>query len=164
MKKCVEIALDRGRKAMFGLLKKTRKLQLYIQTQIDLFHKLVLPVISYGSEIWAYEDLSKIDSFHLKFLRFILVLNKGTPIPMIYGETGEYPISIILKGKLIGYFAKLQDKTKMTLSSLVYELQHKMYTDGYYTTHWLFKVNSLLAEMNMLYVSENQVAVPSNIL
>ena len=82
---------------------------------------------------------------------------------MIYGQTGEYPISIILKGKLIGYFAKLQDKTKITLSNLVYELQHKMYTYGYNTTHWFFKVNSLL-EMNMLYVSKDQIAVPPNIL
>ena len=164
MKKCIEIALERGRKAMFGLLRKSRKLQLNIQTQIDLFHKLVLPVIAYGSEIWAYEDLSKLDGFHLKFLRFILCLNTSTPIPMIYGETGELPISIRIRSRLLGYFAKLTDRRVDSISKRIFELQCKMHNDDYYTTNWLLKVRSMLVDMGAIYVLDDNVMIPKGVM
>ena len=49
---------------MFAILKKARILNLSPETQIELFDKLVLPIVLYGAEIWAYEDLEKLDKFH----------------------------------------------------------------------------------------------------
>ena len=106
MKDCIDNLLDRGRKAMFLILKKAREQHLAPDIQIDLFHKLVLPVLSYGCELWAYEDLDKFDKFHLKFLRYVLHLNISTPIPMIYGETGEVQISITLKSRMLRFLSK----------------------------------------------------------
>ena len=164
MKDCIDNLLDRGRKAMFTILTKAREQNLAPDIQIDLFHKLVLPIISYGSELWAYEDLEKVDKFHLKFLRYVLRLNTGIPIPMIYGETGEIPVSIILKSRMIGYMCKLLNPNTNTLSQQVLGLLSKMHNDGYYTTKWFYKVISLLTEMDYVDILQNMNYVPPKIL
>ena len=48
--------------------------------------------------MWSYDDheLDKINKLHLRFLRYILQINNSMPIPMIYGETGEFPLDIII--------------------------------------------------------------------
>ena len=119
MKDCIDNLLDRGRKTMFLILNKGREQHLAPDIQIDLYHKLVLPVLSYGCDLWAYEDLEKFDKFHLKFLRYVLDLNTNTPIPMIYGETGEVPISIPLKSRMLGFLFKLLNPHTDTLSQKV---------------------------------------------
>ena len=40
--------------AMFSLLKKGRKLGLYIDVQLQLFDSLILPILLYGCEVWGY--------------------------------------------------------------------------------------------------------------
>ena len=45
---------NKASRAMFSLLKKSRVLNLPIDLQLDLFDKLVTPILLYGSEIWAY--------------------------------------------------------------------------------------------------------------
>ena len=164
MKKCIDTALDKGRKAMFAILKKARILNLSPSTQIELFHNLVLPIVLYGAEIWAYEDLEKLDKFHLKFLRYVLKLNISTPIPMIYGETGEIPISIYAKSRMVGYLSKMLNQNTRTLSKQVFELAYKMHKDGYYTCKWMYKVVGILTEMNRLEIIDNKIFVPSNVL
>ena len=151
MKKCIDSALNKGRKAMFSILRKARTLNLTPEIQIDLFHKLVVPIVLYGAEIWAYEDLDKLDKFHIKFLRYVLKLNTCTPIPMIYGETGEIPISIHAKARMIGFLSKMLNQNTNTLSKQVFELAYKMHTDGYYTCKWIYKVTSILEPLRYRY-------------
>ena len=149
---------------MFVVLKKAREQNLSPDIQIDLFHKLVLPILSYGCELWAYEDLGRFDKFHLKFLRYVLRLNTSTPIPMIYGETGEIPISIALKSRRVGYMCKLLNPNTNTLSRQVFGLVLNMYNDGYYTTKWLYKVVSLLTKIGHADVLQNRNYVPPKVL
>ena len=42
---------------MFVILRKGREDNLTPDLMISLFHKIVVPVISYGSEVWGYENL-----------------------------------------------------------------------------------------------------------
>ena len=53
--------LSQARKAMFSLSSKVKQLMLPIDVQLDFFYKLVLPVLSYGSEVWGYEDLPRVE-------------------------------------------------------------------------------------------------------
>ena len=52
---CIDSLLNKGQKAMFAILRKAREQNMSPDIQIDLFHKLVLPILSYGCEIWAYD-------------------------------------------------------------------------------------------------------------
>ena len=63
---------------MFSLLRKIRVLNLPIDMQIELFNKLIKPILLYGCEIWAFGNLDIIERVQLKFLKLILNLKKST--------------------------------------------------------------------------------------
>ena len=46
---------------MFALHRKIRVLNLPIEMQIDLFNKLIKPILLYGCEIWAIGNLDIIE-------------------------------------------------------------------------------------------------------
>ena len=48
---------EQGSKAMFSLLRKFKCLHLPFDIQIDLFNKIVKPVLLHGSEIWGFGNL-----------------------------------------------------------------------------------------------------------
>ena len=48
---------EQGSKAMFSLLRKIKCLHLSFDIQIDLFNKIVKPVLLYRSEIWGLGNL-----------------------------------------------------------------------------------------------------------
>ena len=89
-KKAIDKQLSAARRALFVLEKKSRILKLPIDLQIELFDKTVLPILLYGSEVWGFSNyIEHIEIFYRKFLKSILHVNRRTPDPMIYGETGQ---------------------------------------------------------------------------
>ena len=68
---------NKASRAMFSLLKKSRVLNLPIDLQLDLFDKLVTPILLYGSGIWAYENNDIIEKLHLRYCKYILSVKKA---------------------------------------------------------------------------------------
>ena len=95
---------EQARKAMFSLINKTRKLQLPIDLQLQLFESTIQPILFYGCEIWGSENDNIVESFHLKFLKDMLKLKKCTPSIMVYGELGKTPLSIEIKLRILSYW------------------------------------------------------------
>ena len=48
---------------MFSLITKSRRLDVPIDITLDLFDKLVLPILIYGCEVWGNSNLQSIDIF-----------------------------------------------------------------------------------------------------
>lgn len=82
--------VTRATRAMYAIIKKSRELNLSIDCQLDMFDKMVVPILLYGSELWGFENLCIIEKLHLKFCN--LVLSLKTPNFMIYGELARYPL------------------------------------------------------------------------
>lgn len=59
---------------MYGVIRKIRTFNLPIDCQLDLFDKVVVPVLLYACEVWGYENIEIIERVHLKFLKHILNL------------------------------------------------------------------------------------------
>ena len=93
-----------AQKALFALLKKSKELELPVDIQLELFDYLVLPILTYGCEIWGYENISRLDKLHLQFPKYILCVKQSTPTCMVLGETGRFPLSIAIKTRMI-YFS-----------------------------------------------------------
>lgn len=53
---------------MFSLLRKIRILNLPLEIQIQLFDKMIKPILLYGCEIWGFGNLELLESVQLKFL------------------------------------------------------------------------------------------------
>ena len=66
-------------RAMFSLLKEARDLLLPLDLQIEIFQKTVIPIVSYGFEVWGFGVLEQVQ---LKFLKQILNMKKAHRIVM----------------------------------------------------------------------------------
>jgi len=57
-------------------LKRGRTHNLSIECQLELFNKMVKPILLYGSEIWSFQFLEKVQ---LSFCTLLLKLKTLTP-------------------------------------------------------------------------------------
>ena len=108
-----------ARKAMYSIMKKSRKLNLPIDIQIEMFDTMVLPILMYGCEIWGFANNSMLETFCLKLYKSILGLKKCTPNCILYGKLGRFPIDIFIKRRMVAFWKRIfcnkQDKIAVTL-------------------------------------------------
>lgn len=112
--------IEQAKKAMHIMYMKINNLDLPIDLQLKLFDHTVLPILTYASEIWGFENLNDIEKVHNEFLRKITKSRKSTPLYMLYAELGRYPISIIIKSRMIGFWNRLIIGKNSKLSYLIY--------------------------------------------
>ena len=94
-------------KALHLLYKKIRNFNLPIDMQLKMFDHTILPILHYGCEVWGYENIDQIEAFHNYFLCKISNLRKSTPIYILHGELGRFPISINIKMRMINFWVSL---------------------------------------------------------
>ena len=149
---------DRASKAMFSLMCKCRKLSLPIDIQIDLFDRMVLPILLYNCEIWgsgAY-DLSK--KLQLRFYKSILRLKKSTPDIMVYGELGKYPVDINIKWRMLNYWYRLINVcNRNKLSSIIYWFSYRLFTVNKIDSDYLTTIKNTLCELGLSGFWYNQL-------
>ena len=88
---------------MFSVLKKTRKLGLPIDIQLQMFDSTVTRILVYGYEVFGHENCAIIDSVFLQFYQIILCFKKITPNTVLNGELGRFPSDILTKSRRIGF-------------------------------------------------------------
>ena len=99
--------LEQGRKAMFSVLRKTKKLNLPVDMQLQMFDCMVVPILLYGAEVYGYEKSEIIESLFLQFYKIVMRFKKSTPTAVLYGELGRYPADILIKSRMIGFWKRL---------------------------------------------------------
>ena len=67
-----------------------------IELQLKLFDTLILPILTYGCEVWGYETTNLLEKLHLQYCRNIVGVRTTTPNFMTYGELGRTPIDIYI--------------------------------------------------------------------
>ena len=92
---------------MYNVLRKGRKQNLSIECQLDLFNKLIKPILLYWCEVWGFENNDLLERVQLKLCKLLLDLKQTTPTSVIYGELGLYPLNIDIKVRMISYWAKI---------------------------------------------------------
>ena len=151
-----------GCRAMFSLLRKARTLALPIDIQLQLFRTFVTPVVIYGAEVWGIEDCTVIERLHLEFCKYILSLNKCTYKNMVYGETGEIPLSLRAKCRIIKYWCRLITCQTRKLSSFIYTFIDSLHTNNIYHSPWILFVKKILCDCSLSGVWQGQT-IPTGI-
>ena len=77
---------DKALKAMYEVLKMGRLYKLSVKIQLDLFDKMIKPILLYGCEVWGFGKNEVLERVHLKFCKILLNLKSSTPNYMLYGE------------------------------------------------------------------------------
>ena len=57
--------------------------------KLDLFDKLIVPLLNYGSEVWVFLQANAIERVPLQFCKRLLGVKKTTQNDFIYGELGR---------------------------------------------------------------------------
>jgi hypothetical protein len=74
-----------------------------------------VPILTYGCEVWGYENVQVLEKVHLQFCRNILKIRTSTPNFMSYGEIGRAPIDVVINVRMISFWNKL-----LTLLAQIY--------------------------------------------
>ena len=136
--------VEQGRKAMFSVLRKTRKLGLPIDIQLQMFDSMVSPILLYGSEVYGFENCSIVDSIFLQFYKIILHFKKSTSNNILYGELGRFPSDILIKARMIGFWKRVITGKQDKISSVLYRLILDMHMRNTFHSKWLSFIENIL--------------------
>ena len=129
---------------MYSLLSKSRSLNLPIDIQIDLFDKLVVPILLSGCEMYGFENIEIIERLYVKYLKYILGLKTSTPTYMVYGETGCFPLNIQIKCKIVSFWTRILCSHQEKLSYVMYNCLFKKYGENISISRWLHFIKNIL--------------------
>ena len=110
---------------MVSILRKSLKLRLSIDLQLQLFDSMVAPILLYVSEITGFDKSDGLERLCTQFYKIISNLKKTTPNIILYGELGRYSIDISFKARMIVFLAKningKQDKIAFKLYKIYFQ-------------------------------------------
>jgi len=144
-----------ARRAVFSILKNSRKLDLPIDLTLDLFDKCVKPILLYGSEVWGFEQMCICDKVQLSFFKMLLNVKSSTPSCMLYGELGKYPVSLDATTRVLCFWYKLcKEYTEglNKLSILLLRLTTVLYINTTFKSNWLTCVHKTLNNLGLSYI------------
>ena len=111
--------VEQAKKAMHVLYKRIRNLNIQTDLPLYLFDHVILPITSYGCEIWGFESSQIIENLHNDFLSHIINLRKSTPIYMLHAELGRHPIQIDIKSRMVSFWLSGVHGKESKLSELM---------------------------------------------
>lgn len=152
---------ERANKAMHLLYKRIYNLNLPLDLQLKLFDSTILPIITYGCDIWGYENLELFERIHNQFLRTITKCRKSTPMYMLYGELGRYPIAITIKTRAISFWARIIHRNSDKFVNIIYK---KLIQVGEQKFKWTRNIKTILQEIgrNDIWINQKE-HIPNNI-
>ena len=74
---------------------------------MDLFDKLITPILNYASEVWGFDHGKAIERVHLQFCKQILKVKRSTQNECVYGELGRIDFQCMQYLNNIRYWIQL---------------------------------------------------------
>jgi len=95
-------------KAIFKLKKYLYKFtEIPVGNKLELFDKLITPILNYGSEVWGFFKALPIERVHMQFCKQLLGVKKCTQNDFVYGEVGRINYQSRRYLNIIKYWVKL---------------------------------------------------------
>lgn len=97
-----------AQKAIFKMNKYLYKFtNISVQHRLELFDKLVLPILNYSSEVCGFIHGNAIERTHLSFCKQLLGVKKSTQNDFIYGELGRLSLQSLRFYNIVKYWTKI---------------------------------------------------------
>ena len=127
-----------------------------IKHTLDLFDKLIFPILNYGAPVWGFVECERLERIHTRFCKQILNVKIQTPNNFIYGELGRLPLKLQRLPCIIKYWIKITRTDDRKYIKLVYKQMLNDINTNDETTNWTSKIKNLLNTMGFGYVWLNQ--------
>ena len=127
-KASMDILSTKANKAKYALNNIAKLKLLPIKTALRLFDAAILPILTYGSEIWALSstldddkwDISSTERNQLKFVKHILGINRSVNNLLCRAELGRYPISIEINHKILNFYKHIRELPRDSIAYQAY--------------------------------------------
>ena len=97
-----------AQKAVFKLNKYIYKFTFITpKHKLELFDKLISPILNYASEVWGFCQANAIERVHMQFCKKLLGVKKTTQNDFVYGELGRTNYSTKRYLNIIKYWLKI---------------------------------------------------------
>ena len=127
--KAITKQAEKTKPAMYEVLKRGRTHNLSFECQLELFDKMVKPMLLYWEEIWGFsKNIDCLEKIQLRFCKLLLKLKSSTPNYMIYGELGRFPIEIDINIRMVLYWGKKQNSCTYHINYYTCFLLKKLFT------------------------------------
>ena len=95
-------------KAIFAMNKYLHKFT-YLKPShvLDIFDKLITPILNYGSEVWGFHKAPAAESVHLQFCKKLLGVKQSTQNDFIYGQLGRVNFATHRYISIVRYWLKI---------------------------------------------------------
>ena len=111
---------------------------------------MVVPILTYGSEIWGVYNFKEVDALYIKFCKYILGVKKQTPTMAVFGEIGRFPLSVICKERSLKFWTKIMKNQESPT--------YHMYMDQLISINgpcWSKRINSLINHLGLSHLLVN---------
>ena len=114
-----------------------------VSLSMDLFDKIVAPVLLYGAEMWGTQKREAIELVQRKFCKYILKVSYSTPNAAALGELGRLPLSVLYKMKCIKFWLNIvHDLPNVKIKNSMYKMLKGFEENG--NQNWASDVKHLL--------------------
>jgi hypothetical protein len=110
---------------------------------------MVVPILTYGCEVWGVENLDMIECFHRKFCKILLNARASTANCIAYGELGRFPLEIAIKSRLLSFWSNLASCKTERLAALMYKIVYTLHCTNKFESQWLIGVKSILDQCGL---------------
>ena len=140
-----------AQKAIFTLNKYLYKFT-YIppKHKLELFDKLVSPILNYCCEICCFANDLSIETLHMRFCKKLLGVKKTTQNDFIYGELGRVSFKTIHMYKAIKYWLRILQTKENKYILLVYNILKNDLEYYHNKTNWCSLLKNLLCSLGFV--------------
>jgi hypothetical protein len=121
---------------------------------LELFEKLILPILMYSSEISGFNKGTSSERIQLSFYKQLLGVKISTQNSFVYGELGKFPLHIQRNVNIVKFWLKLCELDENKYCKTVYNMLKSDAERG--KTNWVSKVKHLLSINGFYDVWQNQ--------
>ena len=137
-------------KAMFSMNKLLQKFtNISVIHRLELFDKLVAPILNYACEIWGFMEGAAIEKVHLQFCKRILGVKKTTQNDFIYGELGRTTFKNNRLYSILRYWIKIVQCNENKYISKIYHMLNNDIDQRPGLKNWCSFVKCLLFNLGL---------------
>ncbi|MCG8093252.1 MAG: hypothetical protein JAZ17_06420 [Candidatus Thiodiazotropha endolucinida] len=142
-----------AQKAIFKMNKYVYKFTFFSpRHKLELFDKLIMPILNYGSEVWGFIQANSIERVHLQFCKRLLGVKKTTQNDFVYGELGRTNCISKRFTLIIKYWFKILASDSKKYIKLVYNMMLRDMESRPNTVNWASLVRHLLMSVGFYEV------------
>ena len=142
-----------AQKAIFKLNKYMYKFTFITpKHKLELFDKLISPILNYASEVWGFCKANAIERVHMQFCKKLLGVKKTTQNDFVYGELGRTNYSTKRYLTIIKYWLKVIMTPENKYVRLVYKVMLNDIEEMPDKTNWASLVKHLLMSLGFYEV------------